>query len=217
VQKKRDRREYNRQWYLAHRESEIVKNRKYYAENTEFCKALVKDWRAKNPEKVRQFGRDRTARNLDQELAKIRKWKLENWQRAKDAAQLHRKRRYWKDPESARKERKDATRQLKIETIQAYGGKCTCCGETIIEFLTIDHIRGGGTQHIRSLQRKGTAFYGWLKQQGFPQDDYQCHCWNCNCAKGMFGVCPHQRDRVKENSSGLRSRHSREPTVSVTS
>ena len=193
MQKKRDRREYMKQWYLAHRDSEIAKNRKYYAENTEKCKALVKDWRANHPEKIKEFNHTRTVKHLGRELERLRKWKAENPDRVADAARAHQHRRYHGEPERWIKTRRDATRALKVETINAYGGKCSCCGETIIEFLTIDHVLGGGTQHLKSLRRRGTLFYVWLKQQGFPQGDYQCHCWNCNCAKGMFGVCPHQR------------------------
>ena len=30
----------------------------------------------------------------------------------------------------------------KERIIEAYGGKCECCGESIFEFLTIDHRNG---------------------------------------------------------------------------
>jgi hypothetical protein len=82
--------------------------------------------------------------------------------------------------------------QLRLEIIKAYGGKCECCGETIPEFLTIDHVHGGGTKHRESIG--GTkALYRLLQKQGWPREGYRLLCYNCNCARGAFGTCPHQR------------------------
>lgn len=78
-----------------------------------------------------------------------------------------------------------------------YGRKCECCGETIIEFLTIDHVDGGGTKHRKTLGGKsGTWFYRWLVKQGFPKG-YRTLCYNCNCGRHHRGdgVCPHERMR----------------------
>lgn len=83
---------------------------------------------------------------------------------------------------------------LKIETLKAYGGKCACCGEDIVEFLTIDHINGGAGGRNR---QKTQAFYATLKRLGFPTDEYQCLCYNCNCAKGVYGECPHKTGGTK--------------------
>lgn len=86
-------------------------------------------------------------------------------------------------------------RQLAVrhETIEAYGGKCVCCDETMQEFLTIDHIRGDGTQHRREENLHGGAtMYRWLRKYGFPKDNFQLLCFNCNHAKHIYGTCPHQ-------------------------
>lgn len=81
-------------------------------------------------------------------------------------------------------------RELKAELIAAYGGACTCCGCTIFEFLTIDHIFNNGRQE-RELVGAGFRFYSSLKKRGFPKEGHQLHCWNCNSAKYMHHVCPH--------------------------
>ena len=83
-------------------------------------------------------------------------------------------------------------RQLaKIAVFEAYGGAvCACCGEKHLEFLSIDHINGGGTEHRRNIW-KGSGFYSWLKQQGYPLG-FRVLCFNCNLALGFFGYCPHQ-------------------------
>jgi hypothetical protein len=78
------------------------------------------------------------------------------------------------------------SRELKLETIRAYGSKCELCGETYPEFMTIDHIHGGGNKH-RALVGEAHKFRSWLKQQGWPKDAYRLLCANCNCSKKRNG------------------------------
>lgn len=98
------------------------------------------------------------------------------------------------------------TLRIKKAAFDGYGGSiCKCCGETIIEFLSIDHINEDGAAHRRRLfggsrGAAGSAFYGWLKRNGFPPG-FQVLCHNCNRGKHFNGgVCPHQ-DR---NNPGYR-------------
>jgi hypothetical protein len=85
--------------------------------------------------------------------------------------------------------RKKWNRTAKQNVITAYGGKCVCCDETALEFLSIDHING--QRRADETRHKGTYFYLWLKQQGYPKDIYQLLCMNCNFAEG-HGGCPHK-------------------------
>lgn len=85
-----------------------------------------------------------------------------------------------------------ARKSLKQQAMAAYGGKCSCCGENEIDFLTIDHIGGGGRAHRAKI---GSATYRWLKLNNYPKRGFRVLCFNCNCAIGMFGVCPHQRKK----------------------
>ena len=83
---------------------------------------------------------------------------------------------------------------LRDEVIDAYGGKCACCGETRREYLTIDHKNGNGNK-----QRKEMGFhnsydlYRWLKQNNYPEE-FQVLCFNCNLGKRNFSVCPHDKE-----------------------
>lgn len=86
-------------------------------------------------------------------------------------------------------------KQLKALVLREYGGACACCSETAPEFLTIDHIAGNGALQRRTLKHK--SIYRWLKRQGFPKDNFQLLCYNCNCAKGVGKVCPHKREKEK--------------------
>ena len=88
--------------------------------------------------------------------------------------------------------------RLRSELFAAYGGVCACCGESSEEFLTLDHIGGGGAKERRSLgwQGLGTSFYLLLKKQGWPKDRYQLLCMNCNWATRHGKICPHQRGKL---------------------
>lgn len=98
----------------------------------------------------------------------------------------------------ARERGPDDRLKLRVQVLTAYGsGKlaCVCCKETHIEFLTIDHIKGGGSAERRTT---GTnTLYRRLRRQGFPQGDYRTLCFNCNWAYGVHGYCPHQAKSQK--------------------
>jgi hypothetical protein len=77
--------------------------------------------------------------------------------------------------------------KLKNKIISHYSNnkiKCACqgCSVTEIEFLTIDHINGGGNKHKRQENMKGgSGLYKWLIKNNYP-DGFQVLCYNCNCA-----------------------------------
>ena len=87
--------------------------------------------------------------------------------------------------------------KIKLEVFNHYCGgdiKCACCGEKQIEFLTIDHINGDGAKERKESNTKGgKIFYAQLKKKGYPAG-YQVLCFNCNCAKGFSGQCPHKKN-----------------------
>ena len=95
------------------------------------------------------------------------------------------------DIDKVNQAQRDYCQKIKKEVIKIYGGKCICCGETHIEFLTIDHINGGGTAHRKKLHGGGIKVYNWLRKNNFPKE-FQVLCMNCNFAKGKFGYCPHK-------------------------
>ncbi len=87
------------------------------------------------------------------------------------------------------KNRRDLQRELKLEAFAAYGGpQCNCCGETTYEFLTFDHI--DGLKPLHPTGKRPSNLPRWLKQNSYPEG-IQILCYNCNCAKGFFGRCPH--------------------------
>ena len=86
-------------------------------------------------------------------------------------------------------------RRVRAGVITAYGGKCTCCDERRVEFLSIEHLKGDGAEHRRKLGGSGgMSVYLDLKRRGYPHGDYTILCFNCNLARGFFGYCPHEKE-----------------------
>ncbi len=107
------------------------------------------------------------------------------------------KQRYIDRKEIIREQQRIYDPEIKKKIIEAYGGKCTCCGESALEFLTIDHINNDGAADRKQNNKKsGGKLYRWLIKNNFPKENYQLLCYNCNCAKGFFGYCPHNKPEV---------------------
>jgi hypothetical protein len=68
--------------------------------------------------------------------------------------------------------------------------RCACCGESIVEFLCIDHINGCTGIPRRAPQRSSWGLYRWLRRNGYPEG-FRVLCHNCNSAFARYGFCPH--------------------------
>ena len=93
-----------------------------------------------------------------------------------------------------KKRRNEATRlnhrRQREEVIEAYGGRCECCGEARFEFLALDHAFGDGKRHRKEV---GTKIARWLKKENYPKDlGIRVLCHNCNASLGYYGYCPHR-------------------------
>lgn len=119
---------------------------------------MVKEWRSKNPDKVREHKKGQKGSDY-----------------------------YLKQQRDRARER---TQERKREVVNAYGGKCACCGENRLVFLAIDHVNGGGNQHRKEV---GGSYriYRWLKEHGYP-GGFRVLCHNCNFATTGGKTCPHQ-------------------------
>ena len=76
--------------------------------------------------------------------------------------------------------------KLRLEILQHYGIKCSCCGYNNINkkihgqsFLNVDHVNGKGTTHINLIKQTGDEFYHWLKSNEYPVG-YRILCKPCN-------------------------------------
>ena len=100
----------------------------------------------------------------------------ENWRPKHPEYQIARRQQYWD------------------QVFAHYGQVCACCGETERAFLTIDHVNNNGREHRKQVVG---VFLQWIIRQGFPTD-LQILCFNCNCATGRVGQCPHETARRRE-------------------
>jgi len=131
----------------------------------------------KNKDKInakrREYGKKPEVKKKKSEAEK--KWRENNYELS-----LKRNREYCKNYDI----------KCKKLVFEHYGKKCSCCGESIQEFLTIDHINGGGTKHREKIGRKINR---WLVSNEFPKG-FQTLCFNCNWGKHINGgICPHKQ------------------------
>jgi len=97
----------------------------------------------------------------------------------------------------ARETYKRWRRALRMKCLLVYGGNppsCACCGESENHFLAIDHINGGGNNHRKTEGYQD--IFPWLSVNKFPLG-FQVLCHNCNMAKGFYGRCPHEHQRIR--------------------
>ena len=174
-------------------EEKKARDREYYHRNRENRLAQAKEYRDRNRDQIREYNRKHNAERKD----KMREYREANKERFAAYREEHRE--HLKELAHARYERikdkvAEETRSIRKKILDHYGNRCSCCGETTPEFLAIDHINNDGAQH-RKLVGGGDRLYRWLIANNFP-DGFQLLCHNCNVAKGIYGMCPHQR---KEN------------------
>jgi hypothetical protein len=138
-----------------------------YAKDPKKSAKSVKKWRKKNPERAQQIQRDYIANHPEKYRGYL----------------------------DTRIEKRAANRLLVLTHYSDGKPRCACpgCVEETIEFLSIDHIGGGGTRHRVHLKRSGSEFYAWLIEHKFPPG-YRVLCHNCNHSYGSYGYCPHTRE-----------------------
>lgn len=107
-------------------------------------------------------------------------------------------------------------KELRLKALLHYGNgeiKCHCCGETILEFLTLDHINNDGNIQRRTLSpnikrgmKSTRQFYSWLFRNNYPPG-LVISCWNCNCCRGVYGYSPHKKVNSNQGEQNDTSRN----------
>jgi hypothetical protein len=150
----------------------------------------------KDKEVQRQANKEYYETHKTQRLAQRRAWYKKN-----SAKVCKRQQAYYQENVNHYRDyvtQRNLARRIRVLTHYSGGvPKCACCGETILDFLTIDHINLDGAKHRREISSKseraaGQKTYVWLEKNGYPEG-FQVLCYNCNC--GSFkhkGICPHK-------------------------
>jgi hypothetical protein len=155
--------------------------RKYHQEHRE----EEREYRKKNKEKIKEQKRQYEITHAEQ----LRKYRSEHRSpKNKNYA-----------PNRARILENNRLARLKV--INAYGGKCVCCGESEPCFLAIDHIDNNGAYMRKNKlhPKNGRELYYWIIKNNYP-DIFQILCHNCNSAKAYYRICPHQ---TTKNDAGI--------------
>jgi hypothetical protein len=163
------------------------KKASWYDTHPEARRAAKRRWASKNRDKVRGEQR-RSYAKIQADPVRRRKHieHCRSWQK--------------RNPDKVKEQTRRFHLKRRMEALAHYSGgtmRCACCGESEVQFLGIDHVDGDGAAHRRSISGKnslGGRIYTWLRQNGYPAG-FQVLCHNCNCAKGFYGVCPHERAR----------------------
>lgn len=133
-----------------------------------------REWCRKNPEKVREYQRKYRASHPEKDRERHREYS---------------RRLRLTNPEKLRIKSLKGRRKARLEVLTHYSNgemKCACCGENEVKFLTLDHINGRSD----GQRAAGTALVQWIRKMKYPSG-FQVLCFNCNCAKGFWGKCPH--------------------------
>lgn len=172
---------------LVLKEKRRIAKRKWREKNRAKERLCYNAWAKKNPEKRREQHRRDYLKRKKRYIELARKWAAEHGEEVKHYMHDYNFKRH---------------RNFKLQVFSHYSsGKlvCVCCGESILDFLTLDHIEQNGNEH---RNRVGSAhIYKDLIKNNFPVG-YQVLCMNCNFGRSLKynrGVCPHKRG---ENASG---------------
>lgn len=141
---------------------------RYYRKHKEKCKEAKKKCQKKNPDYNKEY-----------------------YEKNKERINANAVQRRQNNLEKQRRREKEIRFERKMKVIQAYGGKCVCCGEYIPDFLNVDHINNDGAEE-RKKGLKGDKLFRYLITNNFPKN-YQILCFNCNYSKFLNGgKCIHQ-------------------------
>lgn len=150
-----------------------------------------KAWRNRNRKKLLFQAKQRRLADPEK-FAKRSRLGSRRWRKNNRERWLEHNRKFYRRHRKKRLEQvKSRSQKIRLEVLDHYGKVCRCCGEKRKEFLSIDHIKGGGTEH-RNRVGRGQAFYKWLRRKKYPKG-YRTLCMNCNWSLGKYGYCPHKK------------------------
>ena len=153
------------------------------------AETYIKQWRKENSEKVKGYA-----------LA----WYYRNHDRVRETANAMRREQYtnpeWRSKLAAY--RKQLYLKFKAKCFSHYGNACECCGESRTEFLSVDHVNGGGTRQRKATKLAGQRMYAWLVKHNYP-GGYRLLCHNCNQSLGYHKFCPHQLEQFVSHAPTL--------------
>lgn len=169
--------------------------RKYYYKNRDRILEVRRKWEVKNKDRINKARRERR-KNDPEYKAKLDIRGKSNYKNNKDNWVRYR----LKNKDIINHKCRIRNKSIRMEVLNYYSNgsmECNCCGEKELDFLSIDHIDGGGYKQ-RKIQGVGTNLTKWLKTNDYPKG-FQVLCMNCNFGKWKKGICPHQIKQEVKN------------------
>lgn len=118
-------------------------------------------------------------------------------------------RNYYDTTAKTKKYAKKTTTRLKDLVFSHYGNSCSCCGEAISLFLTLEHCNSDGYLHKGESLRGGSTLWRKIRDEGFPTN-YTVLCWNCNCGRPRHQkTCVHKDKSFQNSPLSSSQRHKR--------
>lgn len=216
------RTDYNQRYYTEHHSERIAYGRKHREETKEEAHAYYKDMiRTLKDDAFDHYGRkclfcgeddvrflcfdhinndgNEQRRKIGRNQAMLKHLQKNNWPNDVVQVLCHNC--------NIKKERKHtrsnlamarSNRRRKERVVSKYGGRCACCGETDVDILQIDHLNRDGNKERSALGEGRDAvgsgrLYSVLDKSDILLSQYQILCCNCNQARHIYGVCPHER------------------------
>ncbi len=147
-----------------------------YKDFAEYKNTKSKVRRAKNPEKHRRYSLKHYRKNRKKYIEKNREWRENNKDKLTKYRDDNRERFNESSVERWKNNRLKVITHYSNNTMQ-----CNDCKDNHYEFLTVDHIDGGGKKHREEIG--GGHLVSWLIRNNFPEG-FQVLCYNCNLSKG---------------------------------
>ncbi len=119
-----------------------------------------------------------------------RKWRREDYARHREARRQHARMYYAKTCARFKNLRRAQLQKARRDVFDMLGGKCSCCGESRFEFLTLHHTNRDGAKE-RQKYTGQQIFYRILRTREI--NGYSVLCWNCNASLEYQGYCPHMK------------------------
>lgn len=162
-----------------------------------------KEYYKRNRDRLIKKAKENIAKqDPEKRKARLREWYARTKSKRRFQNRTNANRRYAENPEKHRQRAKEDRNKLRDEFLTEYGGKCQCCGEIEKIFLTLEHINRDGKAHRDSVSggHTSTGILRDLKRRGWPKDNYELLCFNCNRASWILGVCPHRTNKEKQTT-----------------
>ena len=166
------------------------KQQRYYQHHKEQLQKQMRDYYHAHKEQCLAYQKQYRDSHKDYWKARYLTWYLLNREQV-----IKNKVKYKKlHPEWNRMQAIKSDQKIRLDILNYYSNNklvCACCGEAIYEFLTIDHINGGGNKHRKEIG-SSRKLYRWLKIHGYPEG-FRVLCMNCNFATRYRKPCPHTK------------------------